>query len=297
MAEGAPIRQRRGRKTRVQAMPHPGCSFFFFNTPGVLVAMRMTELKEPPKTVDFHGVLAAFEAQYAALGEMIAKLRAYIALSGASMSVSVGVESNGGQNFGVISPREVPPGAFHGLSIPKAAVMYLKMVKQKQKSTDIAAALKQGGIETQSKNFSNQVHAALDRAASGKNAEVMKLHDAYWGLREWFPASIRANVAANPPAPKKKGKHSKKTLKAAGKKANGKAVPEEPPAYKAPEAESIEGKILKTMKRDAAKNWTANEVSEAAGIPRVQTVHFLLGKLAFRNLVEKTNEGGFKIAS
>jgi len=256
----------------------------------------MDQNDSPKLTVDFSAFLAAAEAQYAALGELIPKLRAFISLSGFPLPGAAMEFANGAaQAIGVISPREVPPGAFHGLSIPKAAVMYLKMVKQKQKSTDIASALQRGGIETQSKNFPNQVHAALDRAAIGKNAEVMKLHDAYWGLREWFPASIRANVAANPPSPKKKGRNSKKSSKATAKKVNGKAQPEEMSAYKAPAQDSTEGKILKAMRGGRDKGWTANEVAEAAGIPRVQTVHFLLGKLAFRHLVEKTEEGNFRI--
>lgn len=256
----------------------------------------MDQNDSPKLTVDFSAFLAAAEAQYAALGELIPKLRTFISLSGSSLPSTAMEFANGtAQVMGVISPREVPPGAFHGLSIPKAAVMYLKMVKQKQKSTDIASALQRGGIETQSKNFPNQVHAALDRAATGKNAEVMKLHDAFWGLREWFPASIRANVAANPPSPKKKSKNSKKGAKVAARKANGKVAPQETPAYKEPGAESTEGKILSAMKSNASKDWAPKEVAEAAGIPRVQTVHFLLGKLAFRNLVERNAEGNFRI--
>jgi hypothetical protein len=257
----------------------------------------MDQNDSPKLTVDFSAFLAAAEAQYAALGELIPKLRAFVSLSGSPLPATAMEFANGtAQGMGVISPREVPPGAFHGLSIPKAAVMYLKMVRQKQKSTDIASALQRGGIETQSKKFPNQVHAALDRAATGKNAEVMKLHDAYWGLREWFPASIRANVAASPPSPKKRGKNPKKNLKsAAAKKMNGKAHPEETPAYKAPAVESTEGKILNAMRGAGNKNWSANDVAEAAGIPRIQTVHFLLGKLVFRNLVQKTEEGNFRI--
>ena len=256
--------------------------------------MPMTESNEPPKSVDYSGLLGAFEAQYAALGEMIAKLRAYIALSGALLPGG-GLETGNSHVVGVISPHEVPPGAFHGLSIPKAAVLYLKMVKQKQKSSEIAMAVRRGGIETQSKNFSNQVHAALDRAAGAKNAELMKLHDAYWGLREWFPANIRASMAAAPATPQKGKKGGKKGSKLSAKKTTTKASPGQSPAYKAPKSGSTEGKILTAMKGNASKDWTASEVAEAAGIPRVQTVHFLLGKLAFRNLVKKTEGGSFRV--
>jgi hypothetical protein len=250
---------------------------------------------ETQKPIDYASILAAMEAQYSALGDAIEKLRVLAGVSGPSLEAN----SHGG----VLSAREVPPGAFHGLSIPKAAVLFLKMLKQKQKSSEIAIALRRGGIETRSKDFPNQVHAALDRALKVKGAELMKLHDAYWGLREWLPANVRASMAATASAPRK-GKNTGRKIRKSSEikpkpkpksksKANGAAQVKDV-AYKAPDPDSTEGRILHAMRQHPAKLWLPDEVSIAAGVPRVQTVHFLLGKMAFRGLVEKTEDGAFR---
>lgn len=276
----------------------------------------MTDSGETPKIIDIANLastLAAMEAYYAALGEAIPTMRALVSLSGAMMPA--GVVSAINHPSSLIAPGEVPPGSFHAMSIPKAAVLYLRMVKQKQKSSDIATALKRGGIFTQSSDFNNQVHAALDRAAKAENAEIMKLHDAYWALREWFPANVRASMASGPPA--KKGKKSGKGKKNGRRKVTapvtieGKIEPPKPKdeqkpktnsadhaqatAGKAPEAEKTEDRILAVMRTDAEREWTAAEITSAAGIGRAQTAPFLLGKMAFRGIVSKTPAGAYKI--
>lgn len=247
------------------------------------------------------------EAQRAALDVAIPTMRVLVSLSGAYVPEGTGTALN--QAPTLIAPGEVPPGSFHGLSIPKAAVLYLRMVKQKQKASEIATALRRGGIESKSSDFKNQVHAILDRASKAANAEIMKLHDAYWALREWMPPNVRASMAAAPPA-KKNSKRSKKRKasgpvtiegKVEGPKAKPKsspptaAAPIQPNGHKVPEPDSTEGRILGAMRHDTTKAWTPQEVATAAGIPRVQTVHFLLGKLAFRNLVQKTEAGSFRL--
>lgn len=262
---------------------------------------------ETPKPIDYASILAAMEAQRAALEAAIPTMRILVSLSGASLPEGFNPAFN--QSPTLIAPGEVPPGSFHAMSIPKAAVLYLRMVKQKQKSSDIATALKRGGIFTQSGDFNNQVHSALDRAAKAENAEVLKLHDAYWALREWFPANVRASMASGPPP--KKGKKNKKRKVAASSmfearsaaKPGGGHTPkvnESDPAQvqvpKAPEAETTEGRILAAMRKDVKKEWTPAEVTVAAGIPRAQTAPFLLGKLAARGVVSKTTSGAFKIA-
>jgi hypothetical protein len=265
---------------------------------------------EAPKPIDYASILAAMEAQRAALEVAIPTMRVLVSLSGVFVP-----EGMGGPSFNqptpLIAPGEVPPGSFHAMSIPKAAVLYLRMVKQKQKSSDIATALKRGGIFTQSSDFNNQVHAALDRAAKAENAEVMKLHDAYWALREWFPANVRASMASGPPA--KKGKKSGKGKKNGKRKAAVTAEPEvktEPtkpskpqvsnappqtPAPQIPQRETTESRILAVMLTDIGKEWTAAEITAAAGIERAQTAPFLLGKMAFKGHVLKTESGAYKI--
>jgi hypothetical protein len=255
--------------------------------------------------------LAMMEAWHAALEDAIPKMRALVSLSGAL--IPEGAVSGFSQSATLIAPGEVPPGSFHGLSIPAAAVLYLRMVKQKQKASEIARALLRGGIQTTASNFNNQVHAALDRASKKENAEIFKMHGAYWALREWLSASVRASMGSGPTAKGKKGKHPKKRKASAPvtieakfdfskpkpkpkprSKTNG-AAQGESIAYKAPEPDSTEGRILAAMRRLAPADWSAADIAKEANIPRVQTAHFLLGKLAFRGLVKKTEAGAFRI--
>ena len=268
----------------------------------------MTNSNEAPKPIDYASILAAMEAQRAALEVAIPTMRVLVSLSGAFVPEGMGAPSFN-QPTPLIAPGEVPPGSFHAMSIPKAAALYLRMVKQKQKSSDIATALKRGGIFTQSSDFNNQVHAALDRAAKAENAEILKLHDAYWALREWFPANVRASMSSGPPA--KKSKKNGKGKKNGKRKATGTAGTEtktdtakpqagnaapQTQAPKAPEKETTESRILAVMYTDIGKEWTPAEITAAAKIERAQTAPFLLGKMAFKGLVLKMESGAYKIA-
>jgi hypothetical protein len=268
----------------------------------------MTNSSETPKPIDYASILAAMEAQRAALEVAIPTMRVLVSLSGAFVSEGMSAPSFNQPNP-LIAPGEVPPGSFHAMSIPKAAVLYLRMVKQKQKSSDIATALKRGGIFTQSSDFNNQVHAALDRAAKAENAEILKLHDAYWALREWFPANVRSSMASGPPAKKgnkkngkgKKGGKRKPGVTVAPDAKTGTAKPQVEPTAprtqtpKVPEGETTEGRILAAMRTNVEKEWTPAEITAAAGIERAQTAPFLLGKLAARGIVSKTPTGAYKI--
>ena len=255
---------------------------------------------EVSKIIDINslaGTLAAMEAWYAALGDAIPKMRALVGLSGALLPEGT-APSAFNQPSAVIAPGEVPPGSFHAMSIPKAAVLYLKMVKQKQKSSDIAIALRRGGIFTKSNDFNNQIHASLDRAAKAENAEILKLHDAYWALREWFPANVRASMSSG--APPKKSKRNKKRKPAAPPtetkpKHHDVPAPITAVAEKAPEAGNTESRILSAMVKNAAKEWTPAEITAALGLPRAQTAPFLMWKMVFRGMLLKTPSGAFRI--
>lgn len=255
------------------------------------------------KRVDYRAVLEAMEAEYAAMGRAIAEMRVL-----AGVPAPLGGESVGfGAGSSVLSPGDVPAGAFHGKSIPEAAIFFLRLMKQKQKTADIAAALRKGGIFSKAKpeKFNGQVHSIMDRAAQKENPELIKLEGAYWALREWFPANVRASMASGVPANgKKKGNKKKRPAGSrAAKAAKPAAQPQVPPpanevpaaAYRMPAKDSTEGRILAALHTQPTKNWTADEVASAAGINRVQTVHFLLGKMAFRGLVQKKDDGTYTV--
>jgi hypothetical protein len=206
-----------------------------------------------------------------------------------------------------LSAGDVPAGVFHGKSIPDAAIFYLKLTKQKQKTADIGTALKKGGIYSKAKpeKFNGQLHSQLDRASQKENAELVKLDGAYWALREWFPANVRAGMTSGAaPANKKKKKAGKKrsgavhATKPTKTPSQPVAIPvaaAAPAPYKVPEKSTTEGRILGAMYLNPAREWTPAEVAVAASIPRVQTVHFLLGKMAYRHLVSKTDAGNYTV--
>ena len=259
---------------------------------------------EALKPIDYVAMLSAMEAQHAALEAAIPTVRVLVSLSGALVPEGGFVPS---QNAGPIARGEVLPGAFHGRSIPAGAMLYLQMVREKQKSGDIAAALLRGGYQTNSSDFKNQVHAALDRATKKKGAEIIKMASAYWGLREWLSPNVRASMESRGTIIPKKGKKAKKrklppTAYAESPKPrvdpkpNGSAfAAPEVPAHKEPEADSTEGRILSAIRSYPAKEWTAQEIADVASIGRVQTVHFLAGKLAHREIIRKTEAGTFTV--
>ena len=144
-----------------------------------------------PRMIDYIAMLAAMEAEYAALGAAIPTVRVLASLSGGLVPESGFAPA---QHNGPIARGEVLPGAFHGRSIPAGAVLFLQMVREKQKSGEIAAALLRGGYQTNSSDFNNQVHAALDRATKKDGAEIIKMAGAYWGLREWLSPNVRAEL-------------------------------------------------------------------------------------------------------
>jgi hypothetical protein len=65
------------------------------------------------------------------------------------------------------------------------------------------------------------------------------------------------------------------------------------PAYRAPDADSTEGHILAAMRKNVTKEWTPQQISDNIGLPRVQTAHFLMGKLAHRGLIRKNDDGTY----
>ncbi|MGH9491091.1 MAG: hypothetical protein ACRD17_11320 [Terriglobales bacterium] len=263
----------------------------------------MTAPGPPNKPMGFSTVLEWLEAQRAALDAAIENFR--VLANVADSRPGGGGFAIGNAHASIIAPGEIPAGAFHGKSLPDAAVLYLQLVKQKQKASEIAAALLRGGVHTKAKpeKFNNQVFALLDRASKKEGAQLMKMENAYWGLREWLPPSVRNSISAAPPARKSRAAKKRKAHVAPTKGATptakelggsgvtgGAAVG----ALSPPRPESTEGRILAVVREQPTKEWTAREVAAATDAARIQTVIFLLGKLAHRNMLQKTPNGGYR---
>src|ERR1035438_5529030 len=82
-------------------------------------------------------------------------------VAGTDFSSSVPLMSTGGGADQ--QPTELPRGALLGKSLPAAVKLYLSAMKKKQTDREIAAALREGGVESTSDNFEKVVTGCLNR--------------------------------------------------------------------------------------------------------------------------------------
>src|SRR5712691_4847178 len=107
--------------------------------------------------VDYAAVIADLKAKIGALQRMVASLEAIG--SGAlgnlsTISVETGTLISG-------EAVELPRGALLGKTLPEAIKLYLGSVKKKQTNKEIAAALREAGVESKGANFYSLVGGAL----------------------------------------------------------------------------------------------------------------------------------------
>ena len=123
------------------------------------------------------------------------------AIDGGDLSLSQAAASG---DSGI--PIDLPEGAFNGKSVPASVELYLSAAKKKKTNKEIAAALREGGVESNASNFENVVTGAL--FGLKKAGKVLRFKDG-WGLAEWYPAHIRAvTPAGSVKRGKKKGRKS-----------------------------------------------------------------------------------------
>lgn len=150
--------------------------------------------------------VAYVEARIAAWQAVLAPLKTAVALDSGGQA-GEGIDLSSVSSQADSGPIDLPEGAFLGKSVPACVKLYLSVSKRKKTIKEIAAALKEGGVESTSGNFDNVVTGALFRL---KNAgEVLRFKDG-WGLPEWYPAHIRAAAPSSTSkrSAKKKGKRS-----------------------------------------------------------------------------------------
>src|SRR5579871_3379294 len=143
-------------------------------------------------------LFAYAEARIAAWQAVLASLKNALALDPGGQTVE-GIELPSTVQNG--EPIDLPEGAFLGKSVPTCIKLYLSASKKKKTIKEIAAALKEGGVESTSDSFENVVTGAINRLKVA--GEVLRFKDG-WGLPEWYPAHIRAA------APSGNGKRSAK---------------------------------------------------------------------------------------
>jgi len=149
--------------------------------------------------INYHAVLADLEAKKAELEAAIATIQNLVAGSG-----------NAGGSGGVISPDNIPVGAFLRLSIADATKKFLDMVKTKQSVPQIIKALESGGLPPVKYTT---LYTVLRRRES-QIGDVLRIGDE-WALTEWYPNN--PNLKRNS-AKASNGKGKKKTTKGKSQK-------------------------------------------------------------------------------
>lgn len=232
------------------------------------------------ESVDYAAILADLEAKKAALEQAIASLRFALALGAVGQIGDPSVVATTAVPFSA-SGGEVPVGAFLGKSIPEAAKLCLQIVKRKLTSREIAEQLKKGGIESTAKNFNSIVHSILIRA-SKSGAGIMKLDRSYWGLAEWYPAAMRGGgpIPEKQKPKSKRGRRLSQKVEKPGESANGNRA-------------GVQERIVQLLRAKPNVEVSAQDIASALDM-RIQTAHFVLGKLVYKKQAEKTPTGKYR---
>lgn len=234
--------------------------------------------------INYNAVLADLETRKAQIESAIAAVKSIVASVGGGSD-----DGNGGG--GVISPENIPIGAFLRLSIADATKKFLDMVRTKQSVPQITQALERGGLPP-AKN--NTVYAVL-RRREAVTGDIIRIGDE-WALAEWYPnnPNLRKRTSEKAKPRKAKKKSAKKKAAPAPPTADTGEEPAkatEPTMSKADAAEIVLAaanggpvhakEIAETIVRDFGKN--ANNRSVAAAM-------YQDPKKRFRNLGENTWE-------
>ena len=218
--------------------------------------------------------IADIKAKIAALEAILTSVESASA-TGALGAAVEGIELPTGASASTSSdlgqPIDLPEGAFLGKSVPSCIKLYLSAAKRKKSIKDIAAALREGGVESTSDNFENVVTGALFRLKN--NAEVLRFKDG-WGLPEWYPAHIRAAA----PSGTIKRSAKKKSKKNARKNTSAKvpvAVKENdfPPAKG-----KINDRIMELLRTKPEREYSLGEIAGHVGTGQ-RGARLALGKM------------------
>jgi hypothetical protein len=217
--------------------------------------------------------IADIEKKIAALQAILVSLKSASAIGALGAAVEgIDLPSTISVSNGDLGqPIDLPEGAFLGKSVPACIKLYLSAAKKKKTIKEIAAALKEGGVESTSDSFENVVTGAINRLKVA--GEVLRFKDG-WGLPEWYPAHIRAA------APSGAGK---RTTKKKGKKSGRKnAAAQSTPASGDGETTVAKGKIndriLEFLRTKPEREYSLEEIAKHVETG-INGVRMTLGKL------------------
>lgn len=231
------------------------------------------------------------KAKIAALQALLASVESAVAVGALGEPVE-GMElsspATGARNADLGIPTDLPKGAFNGKSLPACIELYLSSVKKKTTNKEIAAALREGGVESNAKHFDTVVTGAL--FGLKKAGKVLRFKDG-WGLAEWYPAHLRAVT------PSKSAKPTKRAKKGGGKnklnaRINAQLKKMEIPGEPAPKKAS-----------ERAVDFLSSKPGTAFGVADVGThigmgakgARLILGKLAKAGKIEKSGQDLYRV--
>jgi len=230
--------------------------------------------------VDYATILADAEAKRAALEVYITSLKTAMAAGalGQPGEMPVSFATTG-------EPMDLPRGALLNKSIPAAIKLLLATTKKKQKSQQIATALKEGGMESMAANFETVVVGALHRLKAA--GEVLRFKDG-WDLAAHYPEHIRKAVSQEK---KPTRKQPKKSAKLKGKKGSAAKA-----SIVVPITEGLEHRIETVLKSNKDKQFSSEEIAMKLGT-LVKTVSMSLGRMAAKHKAEKCDGGTYRAFS
>jgi hypothetical protein len=242
---------------------------------------------------DYLAAEADLEAKKSAIEAALASLRAARALGALGQSGDFPAIP-GSVTSAPMYGGDIPDGAFLNKGIPEATKLYLEIVKKKQTSSEIAAALRKGGMESTSSDFVGVVKAGLNRARKLPSSPLLKL-GSHWGLKSWYSKGLVSGIGA--PAKKAK-KKQRKPAKTAESKSKETATAPQPEPAKPGVVLTMSGakdKILEMLTMNPHLEFTAKDLAKEFGI-EPQKTYLILGNLGRARKIEKMANGAYRVA-
>jgi hypothetical protein len=225
-------------------------------------------------------LVAYAEARIAAWQAVLASVKSALTLDPGGLTVEGFDLPSTTQGGDLGQPIDLPQGAFMGKSVPACIELYLSAVKKKKTNKEIVDALREGGVESNSK-LDNTVNAALFKLKS--NGVALRFKDG-WGLSSWYPAHIRAvTPAASKRAKKKAKKSGRKDLPA---KTNA--------ASPAPAKGKVNERIIQLLQAKPEREYSLEAIAEHLGMG-VRGARLSLGKMLKAGRVKMSAPGMYMV--
>jgi hypothetical protein len=221
--------------------------------------------------------IAAWQAVLASLKSAMSGEAGGQAIDGMDLAAAGTAQNGGGL------PIDLPEGAFLGKSVPTCIKLFLSASRKKKTVKEITAALREGGVESTSSKFENNVTSSLNRLKAA--GEVIRFKDG-WGLPEWYPAHIRASAPSGPSA--KRPRKGKKNTRKASPKLPSDAAPIATPKGKTSD------RILELLRSKPEREFAIKDVADHIGTS-FQITNLVLGQLRKKGKVKMSAPGMFAI--